>query len=107
MTKTYSITHGIGVDLGIAGLSILVTFASLRGDAWRVVSFSIYGTALILLYLASTLYHSLQNPHVKQIFRLLDHSAIFLLIAGTYTPFTLVNLRGGWGWKGTRRQVQL
>lgn len=93
-----SITHGIGVGLSIAALSVLVTFAGLFGDAWRVVSFSIYGASLILLYLASTFYHSFQSPRLKEIFRVLDHSAIFLLIAGTYTPFTLVNLRGGWGW---------
>ena len=93
-----SVTHGIGVGLSIAALSVLVTFAGLFGDAWRVVSFSIYGATLILLYLASTFYHSFQSPRVKEIFRVLDHSAIFLLIAGTYTPFTLVNLRGGWGW---------
>ena len=93
-----SVTHGIGAGLSIAALSILVTFAGLFGDAWRVVSFSIYGATLILLYLASTFYHSFQAPRVKKFFRVLDHSAIFLLIAGTYTPFTLVNLRGGWGW---------
>jgi hemolysin III len=93
-----SITHGIGVGLSIAALSVLVTFAGLFGDAWRVVSFSIYGTTLILLYLASTIYHSFQSPRRKRILQVLDHSAIFLLIAGTYTPFTLVNLRGGWGW---------
>ena len=67
-------------------------------DVWRVVSFSIYGATLIILYLMSTLYHSFTNPTLKRIFHLLDHSAIFLLIAGTYTPFTLVSLRGGWGW---------
>ena len=93
-----SVTHGIGAGLSIAALSILVTFAGLFGDAWRVVSFSIYGATLILLYLASTFYHSFQSPRLKGIFRVLDHSAIFLLIAGTYTPFTLVNLRGAWGW---------
>ncbi len=93
-----SITHGIGVGLSIAALSILVTFAGLLGDPWRVVSFSIYGTTLILLYLASTFYHSFQYPPVKKFFRVFDHSAIFLLIAGTYTPFTLVNMRGVWGW---------
>ena len=93
-----SIIHGIGAGLGIAALAILVTSAGLHGDAWRVVSFSIYGSTLILLYLASTFYHSIQSPRAKKTFRVLDHSAIFLLIAGTYTPFTLVNLRGAWGW---------
>ena len=93
-----SVTHGIGVGLSIAALAVLVTLAGLFGDAWRVVTLSIYGSTLILLYLASTFYHSFRSHRVKEVFRLLDHSAIFLLIAGTYTPFTLVNLRGGWGW---------
>lgn len=93
-----SVIHGIGAGLSIAALAILVTFAGLFGDPWRVVSFSIYGATLVLLYLASTFYHSFQSPRLKEIFRVLDHSAIFLLIAGTYTPFTLVNLRGVWGW---------
>jgi hemolysin III len=93
-----SVTHGVGAGLSIAALAILVTFAGLLGDAWRVVTFSIYGSTLILLYSASTFYHSFQSPRAKEIFRVLDHSAIFLLIAGTYTPFTLVSLRGGWGW---------
>ena len=93
-----SITHGIGAALSVAALSILVTLASLYGDAWRIVSFSIYGATLIMLYLASTLYHGFTNPRVKKIFQLLDHTAIFLLIAGTYTPFTLVTMRGAWGW---------
>ena len=92
------VTHGIGAALSVAALSILVTFAGLKGDAWRVVSFSIYGATLVLLYLTSTFYHSFQSPRVKGVFRTLDHSAIFLLIAGTYTPFTLVSLRGPWGW---------
>jgi len=77
---------------------LLVVFASLYGDAWRVVSLSVYGTTLFLLYLASTLYHSFTNPRVKHFFRILDHSSIYLLIAGTYTPVTLVSMRGPWGW---------
>jgi len=93
-----SITHGIGAGLSIAALVILVVLASKRGDAWRIVSFSIYGTTLFLLYLASTLYHSFVNPKIKNIFRILDHSAIYLLIAGTYTPVTLTLMRGAWGW---------
>ncbi len=93
-----SITHGIGAGLSISALVILVVLASRRGDAWRIVSFSIYGTTLILLYLASTLYHSFVNPKIKNIFRVLDHSAIYLLIAGTYTPVTLTLMRGVWGW---------
>lgn len=93
-----SITHGIGVALSIAGLAVLTSFASLFGSAWHVVSCSIYGATQILLYTASTLYHSIPVPQAKAVLRRLDHSAIFLLIAGTYTPFALVNLRGSWGW---------
>ncbi|MCF7809191.1 MAG: hemolysin III family protein [Candidatus Marinimicrobia bacterium] len=93
-----TITHAIGVGLSIAGLVLLVVRAALYGDIWQVVSFSIYGTSLILLYLASTLYHGIRSKRIKQIFRILDHSAIYLLIAGTYTPFVLVTLRGPWGW---------
>ena len=93
-----SITHGVGALLSIGGLAVLVGFASLRGDAWHIASCSIFGTTLILLYVASTLYHSIPLPDVKVILRMIDHSAIYLLIAGTYTPFLLVNLRGPWGW---------
>jgi len=93
-----SITHGVGIGLSIAALVILVVLASKRGDAWRIVSFSIYGATLILLYLSSTLYHSFVNPKIKNIFRILDHSTIYLLIAGSYTPVTLTFMRGAWGW---------
>ena len=93
-----SITHGIGLALAIAGLSVLVVFACLRGSAWHVVSCSIYGSTLVILYLASTLYHSIQNPAAKRILKVFDHCSIYLLIAGSYTPFTIVSLRGGWGW---------
>jgi hemolysin III len=93
-----AITHGIGALLSIAGLVILVVFASIKGNAWHIVSFSIFGTCLVLLYTASTLYHSFRSARVKKVFRVMDHAAIFLLIAGTYTPFTLTLLRGAWGW---------
>ena len=93
-----SVIHGVGVVLGIAGLGVLTAFASLRGNAWHIVGCSIFGAALILLYTTSTLYHSIPLPRVKAVLRALDHSAIFILIAGTYTPFLLVNLRGPWGW---------
>ena len=93
-----SVTHGIGTALGIAGLTILVLLSSLYGDVWRIVSFSIYGTTLVLLFLASTLYHSFTKPNIKRILRICDHSSIYLLIAGTYTPFMLVSIRGKWGW---------
>jgi hemolysin III len=93
-----SITHGIGAALSIAALVILVVFASKYGDAWRIVSFSIYGSTLFILYISSTLYHSFTNSRLKQFFKILDHSSIYLLIAGTYTPVTLVSMRGPWGW---------
>jgi hemolysin III len=93
-----SLSHGIGTLLSIAGLVVLVVFAVLYGDNWHIVSFSIFGSTLIVLYAASTLYHSVSSPSIKTIFKKLDHSAIFLLIAGTYTPFVLVSLRGAWGW---------
>lgn len=93
-----AVTHGIGTLLAVAGLVLLTVLAYLHGDIWHIVSFSIYGTTLVLLYLASTLYHSFTNERVKYIFKILDHSAIYLLIAGTYTPFTLVPLHGVLGW---------
>ncbi|HET9032258.1 MAG TPA: hemolysin III family protein [Dokdonella sp.] len=93
-----SVSHALGIILSIAGLAVLTAFAALHGGAWRIVSVSVYGTTLILLFTASTLYHAVPNPRVKPILRVLDHSAIFLLIAGTYTPFTLISLRGPWGW---------
>ncbi|MEQ3638025.1 hemolysin III family protein [Alcanivorax sp.] len=92
------LTHGIGAALSIAGTVILVVAASLLGDPWKIVSFSIFGASLILLYSASALYHSLRNPKWRAAFKMLDHCAIYCLIAGTYTPFLLVNLRGQTGW---------
>ncbi|MBP2626524.1 MAG: channel protein, hemolysin family [Firmicutes bacterium] len=93
-----AVTHGIGTLLAVAGLVLLTVFAYLYGEVWHILSFSIYGTTLVLLYLASTLYHSFTNERLKYIFKILDHSAIYLLIAGTYTPFTLVPLHGVLGW---------
>ncbi|MDO9549254.1 MAG: hemolysin III family protein [Candidatus Marinimicrobia bacterium] len=92
------ITHGIGALLAIAGLVLLVVQAARHGNAWHVVSYSIFGSTMVLLYLSSTLYHSIQRSRVKAFLKIIDHSAIFLLIAGTYTPFLLVSLRGAWGW---------
>jgi hemolysin III len=94
----HSVTHGVGALFAIAGLAVLVVFAALRGNAWHVVGCSIYGATLVLMYTASTLYHALTAPRAKRVFRILDHSSIYLVIAGTYTPFTLVSLRGVWGW---------
>jgi len=93
-----SITTGIGTALSIAALIVLVVLAVRRGDPWRVVSFSIYGTTLVFLYLASTLYHSISSRRAKNIFHILDRASIYLLIAGTYTPVTLISMRGPWGW---------
>ena len=93
-----SLTHGVGAFLSVAGLATLVTLASLEGDPWRIVSFSIYGASLVALYWCSTLYHSFRSPRLKAIFRVFDHISIFLLIAGSYTPFALVEMRGPWGW---------
>jgi hemolysin III len=92
-----SITHLLGASVALAAAVVLVTLACAEGDPWKIVSFSIYGFALFTLYVISTLYHSL-GGNAKRVFRILDHQAIYLLIAGTYTPFTLVPLRGAWGW---------
>lgn len=96
--KLNAATHGLGASLALAGLFILVVASYLHGSVWHLVSFSIYGASLVLLYLASTLYHSFADAKLKYIFRILDHAAIYLLIAGTYTPFTLVLLHGTLGW---------
>ncbi|HCR90797.1 MAG TPA: hemolysin D, partial [Prolixibacteraceae bacterium] len=93
-----SITHGIGTLMSIAALVLLIVFAAIKGNAWHVVSFTIFGSTLVLLYLSSTLYHSFSNPKIKNIFARFDHAAIFFLIAGTYTPILLSNLRGVLGW---------
>ena len=93
-----SIVHGVGCALGIACLSVLVVFTGLHKSAWEVVSCAIYGSTLVLLYLASTLYHAVKNPRAKAVLKIIDHSAIYLLIAGTYTPYMLVPLRGALGW---------
>jgi hemolysin III len=93
-----TLTHGAGLALSLAGLTVLVVLAALRGTAWHIVSCSIYGATLVLLYSASTIYHAVRSPRAKRILRAVDHAAIYLLIAGTYTPFTLVTLRGGLGW---------
>ncbi len=94
----HSVTHGIGIVFGIVGLIILMSHAASCGNTRYIVGCGIFCAALIILYSASTLYHGIQHPTAKKIFRIADHSAIYLLIAGTYTPFTLVNLQGAWGW---------
>ncbi len=91
-------SHGLGFLLAIAGMVFLIVAASLQADPYRIVSFSIYGATLTFLMLSSTLYHAISNINVQRIMRRIDHISIFLLIAGTYTPFTLVVLNGPWGW---------
>lgn len=93
-----AITHGIGALLAIVAGVLLIVFSALTGDPYKIVSFTIFATSLIILYLNSTLYHSITNMKAKKVFRIIDHSSIYLLIAGTYTPYTLTILRHGLGW---------
>ncbi len=93
-----AITHGIGVALSVAGLVILLIMAINTGDPWRIASFTVYGLSLICMYLASTLYHSIRNPRAKYLLKIFDHCAIYLLIAGTYTPILLVSLQSSLAW---------
>jgi len=95
--KFNAVTHLVGAVLALAGSVVLVMVAALGGDPWKVVSVSIYGLTLVLLYSFSVLYHSLRG-RAKNVLRELDHQSIYLLIAGSYTPFCLVSLRGPWGW---------
>ncbi len=94
----HSVTHGAGAALSALGLVLLVVRAVRAGDAWSVVGVAIFGATLVLLYVSSTIYHALGRPRARRLFRIFDHAAIHLLIAGTYTPFLLVSLRGPWGW---------
>ncbi|MCD6430759.1 MAG: hemolysin III family protein, partial [Deltaproteobacteria bacterium] len=93
-----SIIHGVGILLSLAALIIMVVFASRYGTAWHVAGAAVFGCGLIMTYTSSTLYHSFQKARIKAVFRVLDHVSIFILIAATYTPLTLVNMRGPWGW---------
>jgi hemolysin III len=93
-----SISHGIGLVLAIVATPFLIVTALRYGNAWNTIGVSVFAASMVTLYLASTLYHALTHDGAKRVFRMLDHSAIFLLIAGTYTPFTLGVLRGPWGW---------
>jgi hemolysin III len=92
------VTHGLGLALSIVALTLLIVFSSLRGDAWHVVSFTVFGLTLLTLYTISSIYHALRGKRLRLLFRKLDHAAVFIFIAGTYTPFLLTNLRGPWGW---------
>ena len=96
----HSISHGIGAALSLVGMIVLIVLASIAAhvDPWKIVSVSLYGSCLLLLYTASTLYHGFRSQRLKRVFQAFDHCAIYLLIAGTYTPFLLVNLRGPMGW---------
>lgn len=93
-----ALTHGLGAVAALAGGAVLITLAALYGDGWQLASAIVFGIALLLLYTASTLYHAIQHPIAKGRLKVFDHCAIYLLIAGTYTPFTLIGLRGTWGW---------
>ncbi len=93
-----AITHGIGALLAVAMLVILVVLAAKRGDPWRIVSFSIYGASMIILFLMSMFSHAFPNGGVKRFFQIMDYASIYFLIAGTYTPLTLVAIKGAWGW---------
>ncbi len=94
----HALTHGVGAVLSVVALIVMLVWTSTHGDAFHVVAVSVYGASLILLYTASTLYHAFPWPKIKAVFQQLDHAAIYVLIAGTYTPFALINLRGAWGW---------
>ncbi len=93
-----ALTHGLGAVAALAGGAVLITLAALHGDAWQLGASIVFGVSLLLLYTASTLYHAIQHPVAKGRLKVFDHCAIYLLIAGTYTPFTLIGLRGTWGW---------
>lgn len=91
-------THGAGLLMAVAAVPVLIVLGALRGTPLHVASFTIYGASLVLVYATSTLYHATRRPRLKHLFRILDHAAIYLLIAGTYTPVTLISLEGPWGW---------
>lgn len=93
-----TLTHGLGVLASAIAAVLLIIMAASRGDAWKIVSAVVFGMSLLALYSASTMYHAARAPRLKARLKVVDHAAIYLLIAGTYTPFTLVSLRGGWGW---------
>lgn len=92
------LTHGLGLVLAVIGFSVLIIKIQSSADIWKQLSYAIYGATVVLLFGASTLYHAVQKPRLKKFFRIADHIAIYLLIAGTYTPFLLLPLRGTWGW---------
>ena len=93
-----TLTHGFGIVASLVGGAALVTLAAVFGDVWQIIGASVFSASLVILYTASTLYHAARKTHLKKRLRIFDHASIFILIAGTYTPFMLVGLRGGWGW---------
>jgi hemolysin III len=93
-----ALTHGLGAVFALGASAVLITLAAIYGDGWQLASAIVFGIALLLLYTASTLYHAIQHPVAKGRLKVFDHCAIYVLIAGTYTPFTLIGLRGPWGW---------
>lgn len=93
-----SVTHGVGTGMAVVGLVVLIVLTAVYGDTRQIVSVSVYGGSLIILYLASTLYHSIQHPKAKPVLRIFDHASVYILIAGTYTPFLLISIRGTLGW---------
>lgn len=93
-----ALTHGLGAVTALGASAVLITLAAIYGDGWQLASAIVFGIALLLLYTASTLYHAIQHPVAKGRLKIFDHCAIYILIAGTYTPFTLIGLRGPWGW---------
>ena len=93
-----ALTHGLGAVTALGAGAVLITLAAIYGDGWQLASAIVFGVALLLLYTASTLYHAIQHPVAKGRLKVFDHCAIYVLIAGTYTPFTLIGLRGPWGW---------
>ena len=96
--KINIISHAVGFILSIVAFLLLVTHAALHGDVWHIVSFSIFGASLVILYAASTFYHSAVKPESRKRWKIIDHASIYILLAGTYTPFTLVTLKGALGW---------
>lgn len=94
----HAVTHGLGVVLAIVGLCVLVTRAALYGSTDHIIASAVFGSTLVMMYTASTLYHAIPLPRTRHILRVIDHSMIYFLIAGSYTPFTLITLRGPWGW---------
>jgi len=93
-----ALTHGLGAIAALAGGSVLITLTAIYGDVWQLATTIVFSVTLLLLYVASTLYHAIPHPGAKARLQIFDHCAIYLLIAGTYTPFTLIGLRGPWGW---------